>query len=94
VATPTPTATPVVTATPTPTSTPEGSQAGSTGTPRPTSTPEGSVGGTTGTPRGNLPNTSVGDPVSSPLLALVFGMLLVSSMGTLAVVNVKARNRR
>lgn len=79
----------------TPTPTPEGSQAGSTGTPKPSKTPEGSVAAATGTPRGgNLPNTAIGSPVTNPIVPLAFAMILVGSIGTLAVVNVDARRRR
>ncbi len=78
----------------TPTPTPEGSQQGSTGTPKPSKTPEGSVAAATGTPRGGLPNTAVGSPVTNPIVPLAFAMILVGSVGTLAVVNVDARRRR
>ena len=79
----------------TPTPTPEGSQAGSTATPKPSKTPEGSVAASTSKPRGgNLPNTAIGSPLTNPIVPLAFAMILVGSIGTLAVVNVDARRRR
>jgi uncharacterized repeat protein (TIGR01451 family) len=87
------TGTPVPSATPTPT--PEGSEAGSTGTPAPSATPDGSVAAATGTPgAGNLPNTASGTPLTTPLMAFGFGLLLLGSIGTLAYANVAANRRR
>jgi hypothetical protein len=95
-ATPTPTpATPTPTpATPTPT--PEGSEAGETGTPTPTpSDPEGSVAGQTGTPAGSVPDTATSMPgFGGPVATLVFGTVLVASLGALAYANVTAARRR
>lgn len=83
------------TPTPTATATPEGSQQGSTGTPAPSRTPEGDVAAATGTPAGgNLPNTASGTPLTTPLVAFGFGLLLLGSIGTLAYANVAANRRR
>jgi hypothetical protein len=87
--TPTPTpATPTPTpATPTPT--PEGSQGGGSGT------PEGSQAGGTGTPAGSVPDTSASMPgVGGPLATLIFGAILLSSLGALAYANVRAARSR
>jgi len=85
--TPTPVETPVVTPTPTPEETPQGST--------PTPTPEQSVEAGTGTPAPSQPNTAMsvnGGP--SPIPTLVFGLILLASLGTLAYANVKTvRNR-
>jgi hypothetical protein len=85
--TPTPVETPVVTPTPTPEETPQGST--------PTPTPEESVLAGTGTPAPSQPNTAMsvnGGP--SPIPTLVFGLILLASLGTLAYANVKTvRNR-
>ena len=49
----------------------------------------------TSKPRGgNLPNTAIGSPLTNPIVPLAFAMILVGSIGTLAVVNVDARRRR
>jgi len=94
-ATPTPTPTPVVTPTPTPvvtpTPTPEETPEGST----PTPTPEQSVAGGTGTPAPSQPDTAMspnGGP--SPIPTLVFGLILLASLGTLAYANVKTARSR
>jgi hypothetical protein len=78
----------------TPTPTPEGTVKGGLGSP--TSTPEGNVQGGTGTPAEGIPDTAQ-DPSSSaqPIPALVFGVVLVLSVATLALANLKvAADRR
>ena len=79
--------TPTTTPTPTPEETPQGST--------PTPTPEQSVEAGTGTPAPSQPNTAMsvnGGP--SPIPTLVFGLILLASLGTLAYANVKTvRNR-
>jgi hypothetical protein len=85
--TPTPSPTPVVTPTPTPEETPQGST--------PTPTPEQSVAGGTGTPAPSQPDTAMsptGGP--SPIPTLVFGLILLASLGTLAYANVKTARSR
>jgi hypothetical protein len=85
--TPTPTPTPVVTPTPTPEETPAGET--------PTPTPEQSVEAGTGTPAPSQPNTAMapnGGP--SPIPTLVFGLILLASLGTLAYANVKTVRSR
>jgi hypothetical protein len=75
--------------TPTPSPTPEGSQAGETGSPSPT--PEGSQAGATGTPAASLPNTALGASGAGGTLAtILFGLVLVASLGSLAYANAKA----
>jgi hypothetical protein len=84
---PTPTPTPETpTPTPeTPTPTPE----------TPTPTPEGSVGGGTGTPAASVPDTAASLPgFGGPIATLVFGLILVASLGTLAYANVRAARQR
>jgi hypothetical protein len=57
--------------------------------------PEGSVGGGTGTPAGSVPDTSTSMPgVGGPLATLLFGAILVASLGALAYANVAAARRR
>lgn len=90
-----PMATPTPTATPTATSTPETSVGGETATPTATSTPEQSVRGATGTPAPSTPNTAVDDSQGlSQLPTIVFAMLLIGSLGTLAWANVRSARRR
>jgi hypothetical protein len=91
----TPTPTPVVTPTPTPTPTPEQSVEGSTATPTPSSTPEQSVEAATGTPAPSVPNTAV-DAVGGnmQLPTIVFGLLLIGSLGGLLVLTVKSATGR
>jgi hypothetical protein len=87
---PTPTPTPEP---PTPTPTPE--QPTPTPTPVVTPTPEGSVGGGTGTPAASVPDTAASLPgFGGPLATLVFGLILVASLGTLAYANVRAARER
>jgi hypothetical protein len=60
----------------------------------PTPTPEGSQLGGTGTPTASVPDTSMGSSLGGPLATLVFGAVLLASLGALAYANVKsARNR-
>jgi hypothetical protein len=93
---PTPTPTPQQpTPTPTPdqpTPTPEQP----TPTPeQPTPTPEGSVAGETGTPAASVPDTATSLPgFGGPLATLIFGLILVASLGTLAYANVRAARQR
>ena len=57
--------------------------------------PEGSVGGGTGTPDPSVPDTSMSLPgVGGPLATLIFGAILVASLGTLAYANVRAAKQR
>jgi hypothetical protein len=76
---PTPTPTP---ATPTPTpETPTPTPADPT--PTPEGSVEGSVGGGTGTPAASVPDTAASLPgFGGPLATLVFGLILVASLGT------------
>ena len=55
---------------------------------------EGGVGGGTGTPAASLPNSAVNGPASAPIATLAFGLLLLSSLGALAFVNVRSSARR
>ena len=76
-----------------PTATPEQSEQGSTGTPAPT--PEGSVKGGTGTPAPSLPDGAMIDAGGpSPLPTVLFGLMLLASLATLAWVNVRAVRSR
>lgn len=76
----------LITAPPTPTPSP---------TPTPTPTPEGSVGGGTGTPPASVPDTATSMPgFGGPLATLIFGAILVASLGTLAYANVRAAKQR
>jgi hypothetical protein len=60
----------------------------------PTPTPEGSQLGGTGTPTASVPDTSMSSSLGGPLATLVFGAVLLASLGALAYANVKsARNR-
>lgn len=57
--------------------------------------PEGSQAGGTGTPAASIPNTSTSLPgFGGPLATLVFGLILVASLGTLAYANVRAARQR
>jgi hypothetical protein len=63
--------------------------------PEESESPEGSVGGGTGTPAGSVPDTSTSMPgVGGPLATLLFGAILVASLGALAYANVAAARRR
>jgi hypothetical protein len=57
---------------------------------------EGGTGGETGTPEGgSIPDTATSIPSqSSPLATVLFGALLVSSLGALAYANVRSSRRR
>ena len=56
---------------------------------------EGSVGGGTGTPAASLPSTALGLPGSGSLATILFGAILIASLGALAYANVAAvRSRR
>jgi hypothetical protein len=79
------------TPTPTATPTPEGSVEG--GTPTATPTTEGSVQGGNPTPEASQPDTAM--PVAPPAnpMALLLGLILVSSLATLALANVKHQGR-
>jgi hypothetical protein len=92
----TPTPTPAEeTATPTPTPTTEGSVSPGTGTPAPTPSTEQSVEAGTGTPAASVPNTAIGSGSGSMQLpTLLFGLLLVASLGGLLVLNVKSAIER
>jgi hypothetical protein len=60
----------------------------------PTPTPEGGELGGTGTPTASVPDTSMNSSLGGPLATLVFGAVLLASLGALAYANVKsARNR-
>ena len=101
--TPTPTPTPSSEEeTPTPTPTPSSEEETPTPTPTqsteaetPTPTPEGSVQAGTGTPAPSIPDGAMemrGGP--SPIPTILFAMILLGSLGTLAWANVRtARNR-
>lgn len=97
-ATPTPTPTATPTGTPAPTATPTPEQSVSAGTPTPTpvvtstpvSTPEQSVEAGTGTPP-PLPNTNVEAPKGGAPIAPFAALLLISSLGGLALVTVRVR---
>ena len=55
-----------------------------------TPTPEGSVEGSTGTPEASLPDGAMSQANgSNPLPTVFFGLLLLASLGALAVANVK-----
>jgi hypothetical protein len=62
------------------------------GTPIPT--PEEDVQGSTGTPAASLPNSAVSLTATSVIAGLVFGVILLTSLGTLAWRNVRASGRR
>jgi len=60
-----------------------------------TQTPEGSQLGGTGTPAPSIPNTAFGMAgFSGPLATVVFGAILLASLGTLAYANVRSVRRR
>jgi uncharacterized repeat protein (TIGR01451 family) len=57
--------------------------------------PEGSQAGQTGTPAQSVPDTAASLPgFGGPLATLVFGLILVASLGTLAYANVRAARER
>jgi hypothetical protein len=57
--------------------------------------PEGSEAGQTGTPAGSVPDTALSLPgFGGPLATLIFGAILVASLGTLAYANVRAARQR
>jgi hypothetical protein len=57
--------------------------------------PEGSQAGGTGTPAGSVPDTATSLPgFGGPLATLIFGAILVASLGTLAYANVRAAKQR
>jgi hypothetical protein len=87
--------TPTPTPTPTASPTPEESEAGETATPTPTPTPEQSVEGATGTPAPSLPDGAMGfSGGTSQIPTVIFAMILLASLGTLAWANVRTvRNR-
>jgi hypothetical protein len=90
----TPTPTPVE-QTPTPTPTTEGSVSPGTGTPAPTPTTEQSVEAGTGTPAASVPNTAIGSGSGSMQLpTILFGVLLVASLGGLLILTVKSATER
>ncbi|MEX0630650.1 MAG: SpaA isopeptide-forming pilin-related protein [Chloroflexota bacterium] len=61
----------------------------------PTPTPEGTQAGGTGTPAPSLPSTGMNLPViGGTLAAILFGAILIASLGALAYVNVVAVRRR
>jgi hypothetical protein len=66
-----------------------------TSTPTPTPTPEGSQAGGTGTPAASVPDTSATVPgLGGPLATLIFGGILLSSLGALAYANVRSARSR
>jgi hypothetical protein len=94
--TPTPTASESQAATPTP----EGSVQEQTSSPSPSesqaesSSPEQSVEAATGTPEPSTPNTSIGGAPGNSGGTILFALLLVGSLATLAVFNVRAARVR
>ncbi len=59
------------------------------------SEPEGIVGGGTGTPAASVPNTAMSlGGFAGPLATIVFGLILLGSLGALAYANVTAVRRR
>jgi len=58
-------------------------------------TPEGSVGGGTGTPAPSIPNTAISQiGFGGPLASVIFGAILLASLGTLAYANVRSTRER
>jgi len=58
-------------------------------------TPEGSEAGGTGTPAPSVPDTATSLPgMAGPLATVVFGLILLGSLGALAYANVTAVRRR
>jgi hypothetical protein len=55
---------------------------------------EGGQLGGTGTPAASLANTALGLPGSGPLATILFGAILIASLGALAYANVTAVRRR
>ena len=97
---PTPTPTPDG-GTPTPTpdgGTPTPTPDGGTPTPTPdggTPTPEGTAAGGTGTPAASVPDTATSfGGFGGPVATVVFGLILLGSLGALAYANVAAVRRR
>ncbi len=78
-----------------PSGSPEGSVKGGTGTPAASHSGEGSVLAGTGTPEASLANTATGTtPGGGSLTAIAFAVLLLASLGGLAILNVAAVRRR
>lgn len=78
-----------------PSGSPEGSVKGGTGTPAASHSGEGSVKAGTGTPEASLANTASGTPPAGGNPATIaFAVLLVASLGGLAILNVAAVRRR
>jgi hypothetical protein len=74
---------------------PEGSVKGGTGTPAASHSGEGSVKAGTGTPEASLANTATGSAQrGGNLTAVAFAVLLLASLGGLAILNVAAVRRR
>jgi len=87
------TATPTPTPTATPTPTPEQTVQGSTATPTPTA--EQSIQGATGTPAASQPDTAALFGSGPTLVAtVVFALILLAGLGTLAYANVRSAQRR
>jgi hypothetical protein len=57
------------------------------------SEPEGSVGGGTGTPVASIPDTAAAPATGTAVGTLLFGVLLLLSLGSLAYANVRAGRR-
>jgi hypothetical protein len=60
----------------------------------PTPTPEGTQAGGTGAPAPSIPNTAVSLPGSGSLATLLFGTILIGSLGALALANARGVPRR
>lgn len=60
----------------------------------PNPTPEGGQAGGTGTPAPSVPNTALSRPGSGSLGALVFGAILIASLGVLALATARGAPRR
>lgn len=56
--------------------------------------PEQAVEAGTGTPAGSIPNSALGSSGPNPLPTILFSMVLLASLGTLAYTNVKVVARR
>ena len=63
-------------------------------TPTPVVTPTQVVEAGTGTPAATIPNTSLDGGGSNPLPTILFSIVLLASLGTLAYTNVKVVPRR
>jgi hypothetical protein len=59
----------------------------------PASEPEGSVGGGTGTPNASIPDTAAAPATGTAVGTLLFGVLLLASLGSLAYANARAGRR-